>query len=946
MVAWQPELRLTSRMTFRGFALRLLLGCSGLVGSQFLGVSEDAAPPTEPDSAEFARRFANPPPESRIFKIIHGWPDAAEAQDTWIRRFTAQGFGGVVCNASFDQYLESDAHWQAFKRAVQAARSAGLALWLYDERGYPSGNAGGLVLQEHPEWEARGLLVSDAESSGGAMDLAVPPGTLVLAAAYPVRVGRIDLENVTSLTGQISDGRLRWEAPAGQWHVMAISEDRLYEGTHADGNLAEKMPYVNLLQPEPIQRFIELTHDRYAARFGGDLGKDFVATFTDEPSLMSCFLKPMPWRPLPWAPNLPGEFEKRRGTPLDRAKLPALIADAGPVGTKFRYDFWLTVGELVSESYFGQIQERCEHWNIPSGGHLLMEEGLVTHVPFYGDFFRCIRRLGAPSIDCLTSLPPEVPWYIARLLASAAELEGRRIVMSETSDHAQVYRPAGDTRPKRVVTEEEIRGTCNRLLVGGVNTITSYFSFTDLDDAALRRLNEWVGRCAVLLTGGHQVADVAVVYPAETLWTKFTPARHWANDSVAAAKVESVYRAAADSLFASQRDFTFVDSRALMEANVEGGALVHGDLRWRAVVLPGVDTLPLAAWENLARFVRSGGVLIGLGALPLNSEADFPSARAQTLARELFGESGNEPRVVANDRGGAGIFLPLGSEGLLPLVLDGVLERDVQVADLRSPVRATHRRIDGREVYYLINDSPRAWQGEVKVAAGGGGERWDPSIGTVAEAGLGSRVTVHLEPYGAVGLRFPESRAPSRHPARSGALPNLTISATPAVAPTVSRGEFVRSELAPDEAHTTEGQPDWRASATLTKGQVDTFLFVRFIQPTPVDLAAADCLVIDTWVPPGQRTPSQILVIVQEQDGGDFLASSGRPLGEAGYVRVFLPFSRLQQAGWSQDADGLLDRSRVADIRVGWGGYLGTEGEAIEFSVAQPRVGSVARRAE
>ena len=77
-----------------------------------------------------------------------------------IERLQGQGFGGVVCNVSFDQYLESDAKWQAFTRAVGEAKKAGMALWLYDERGYPSGNAGGLVLRDHPEWEARGLLVA------------------------------------------------------------------------------------------------------------------------------------------------------------------------------------------------------------------------------------------------------------------------------------------------------------------------------------------------------------------------------------------------------------------------------------------------------------------------------------------------------------------------------------------------------------------------------------------------------------------------------------------------------------------------------------------------------------------------------------------------------------------------------------------------------------------
>ncbi len=99
----------------------------------------------------------------------------------------------MVCNVSFDQYLESDAKWSAFARAVNEAKKAGLALWLYDERGYPSGNAGGITLRDHPEWEARGLLVADTETQGGPVTLELPPGKLVLAGAFAVRDGNIDM---------------------------------------------------------------------------------------------------------------------------------------------------------------------------------------------------------------------------------------------------------------------------------------------------------------------------------------------------------------------------------------------------------------------------------------------------------------------------------------------------------------------------------------------------------------------------------------------------------------------------------------------------------------------------------------------------------------------------------------------------------------------------------
>ena len=896
--------------------------------------------------ADWPARFASPPADTRILKIIHNWPDPPAAQDQLISRLRAQNFGGVVCNVSFDQYLQSDAKWQAFTRAVTEAKQSGLAMWLYDERGYPSGNAGGLTLRDHPEWEASGLLIADAESSGGAVTLELPPGKLVLAAAFPVRDGNLDLPQRVDLAGRVGGGKLAWQAPAGRWRVMAITESRLYEGTHADGNLHAKIPYINLLQPEPTARFVEVTYGGYAKHLGPDLGKYFAATFTDEPSLMSLFLKPMPYRPLPWAPNMPVEFKKRRGYALDTTLLPALVADAGPATRKTRYDYWLTVGELVAENFFGQIQTRCRQLGVPSGGHLRAEEGIVGHVALYGDFFRCIRRLDAPSIDCLTSLPAEVPWFIARLLSSAAELEGRTLVMSETSDHSQVYRPAGDARPRRVVTEAEIRGTCNRQIVAGVNTITSYYSFTDLSDEQLRRLNDWVGRCCAALRGGHQVADIGVLYPAESLWTQFVPSRHWTKEAAGAARIESLYRAAAESLFAAQRDFTFVDSRTLAEARPGAGSLVHGKLRWRAIVLPGVDTLPLAAWQNLAEFVRLGGVVIALGALPANSESEFPSSRVQALAKTIFGEispTASAPHSQAARSGGAGIYLPRGSESLLPLVLDGLLAPDMKVAEAKSPLRVTHRRLDDREVYFVINDSAKPWSGAVEFSARGSGERWNPATGQREETLSNGVTKLSLESYGAAVFRFASAPQTARHRAGDGALPNLLVRQLENVTPTAPHGEFVRGEVLPDLGHSTNGAIAWQANAVLTKGKVDTHLFTQFRFSPPLDLRADDCLALETWVPEGQSTPSQLLVILREQDGGDFIAETGRSLAAPGREQTFIPLGRFQLASWSKDPDGVLDLHRVQDIRIGWGGYFGVEGEAVKFSVALPQVGAVER---
>ncbi|HOX36656.1 MAG TPA: glycosyl hydrolase [Candidatus Brocadiia bacterium] len=739
-------------------------GPGGIIGPSLsllpAGAEETMMKKLPQENRPLSERFSNPPANARINKIIHNWPDSPDEQDYLISSLISRGFGGVTSNVSFQDYLVSEQKWQAFIRAVNKSKEVGMSLWLYDENGYPSGSAGGLVLKDHPEWQSHGLLIANAESDGGKVSIDVPPGTLVSAAAYPEKDGQADVAKAVDLKANIANGKLEWTAPAGRCRVVVVTQDVIYEGTHMSVCLAQHMPFIDYLIPEATQKFIELTHDAYAKRFGGDLGKYFVATFTDEPSLMSLFLKGMPYSVLPWAPNLQSEFRKRRGYDLDPL-VPLLIMDAGGAEQKARHDYWLTIGEMVSENFFGQIQERCAKYNIPSGGHLLLEESVTAHVPLYGDFFRCIRRLDAPSIDCLTSIPAEVPWHVARLLSSAAELEGKTITMSETSDHCQRYRPEGDKRPVYTVSEAEIRGTCNRLILNGINTITSYYSFSGLDDDAMNRLNNWVGRCCTTLTGGHQVCDVALLYPSESLWTRFVPSAKWTESAKNAHDVESAYHAAERNLYEGRRDFTHVDSRTIAEAKVSDGSLVYRNLEWRVVVLPNADTMPLKSWRNLADFWKSGGVVVSIGVLPANSEAEFPSNEIRDIAKAIFGD-GEGARAKKNAAGGVGVFLPRDSVNLLASILNALLEPDVKISDSATPIRVTHRRIDGHEIWFLINDGEKPVSCKADLSASGAGERLDPSMGTISQLPSGNDIALDLQPYGGMLFRFAKVARPKR----------------------------------------------------------------------------------------------------------------------------------------------------------------------------------------
>ena len=77
----------------------------------------------------------------------------------------------------------------------------------------------------------------------------------------------------------------------------------------------------------------------------------FTSTFTDEPSLMSSWLRPMPYYVLPWCPDLPADYRARTGRDL-LADVPAIVFEnASGTTPRLRYGFWNLVGDRVSRNY-------------------------------------------------------------------------------------------------------------------------------------------------------------------------------------------------------------------------------------------------------------------------------------------------------------------------------------------------------------------------------------------------------------------------------------------------------------------------------------------------------------------------------------------------------------------------------------------------------------------
>ena len=744
-----------------------------------------------PEGASREERFANPPASARLLPIYHSWSHDGQARTRGLDALERRGFGGFVGNANFDAgYLASPDNRREFKSLVEAAKHRGLRVWLYDEPGYPSGTAGGAVTTNHPERAAQGYLLSSGEVDAGAtVTLAVPPGRFVGAAAWALTQGRLSGKRIL-ISRQAGSTNVVWTAPTGaarRWRAVAWSIGELYEGTHAAVNLSRRIPYINLLSPEPTDAFIACTHEVYADLFGGDLSA-FDSLFTDEPSLMSLWMRPRPWSVLPHSGELAEEWRRRTGRTLDD-DAPTLAFGAAEENMRaLRHAFWNAVGNLVSANYMRRIDEWARAHGTRGGGHLLLEEWTGVQLPLYGDFFRCLRALGNPGIDMLTSLPPDVSPQSSRFAGSAGALNGAARVMCEVSDHVQ----RRETSPVRQVTADEISGTLNRLLWGGVNTFTSYYVWEPFSDEQIAGINLRLGRVNTILTEGRDASDVALLYPADTMKTDYdAKPQAWCEVSGQAFHAIATMQTAARGLFFGNRAWAFVDAPSLAEAEVGsvavtqtnglggvvctfGGeaawgheaALVREGLVWRAVVLPGVDTLPTAAMRKLRDFWKAGGLVIAFGAVPVNSESEFPSAEVTALSREVFGTAAAAGRSAENRNGagGLGMVFPGEATERVAAIVSGQLEPPIAVEGDVSRLRTAHRRGDAGDVFFVINDSASEWRGKLRICGGGRAERWDPQNGehgafAVDGKGWGELV---LPAYGSVLLTTRSPANPRR----------------------------------------------------------------------------------------------------------------------------------------------------------------------------------------
>jgi hypothetical protein len=707
-----------------------------------------------------------------------------------------------------EQWL-ADPWFDAFEGVLAAAESSRAYFGYCDEYWWPTGQAAGRVLRLHPELRAQSLYWRTLEVSGGDT-IRIPPCLFAVAArlvspsldslrmkeeAAAVGAERSGLEltphvraTVVSATMKVigDGGAFVWHAPKeGAWRVYAF---RLYFHPGPDGGR------VNWLDPRLAEIFFGLAHEPYFKHFPGEMGKTVPGAFMDHEGGYGYKLA--------WSGALEERYRGKTGRDI-RLWMPLLIdEDAEGRFVRARHDWFDSVSDIYA-GYFGSVSGRLAQRGLACTGHL-WEENLMWQASAVGDYFKAMRSFSLPGADALGLNVLDV--RDLKEAQSVASFESRRFM-------AEIMGGVGwwgfnPVTLKQAANAAAARGV-SHVVAHGVFTTRKLDTNPWLPDwfdehplfSCLHLWTDFVRRASWINSHGRPAADVLLVNPMESVWALcgpgvFDPAfkdrvpgpaifsdlqsgdpepgqvemkrlsawwtpplmQTWYDGRVGA--LNDAYTKVMRDLTRDRIEFLIADGFYLRRMKVRDGLLVRPPFEFRTVILPPLMVLSLDAAGKLAAFTESGGTVIALGDLPAGSTdngwLDPDMVRIMDRLRKC--------PSFHPCRKDFGFFLKTSPDGPVP---------PVRFESGGFEMLQQHRKIDGRDFFWLANNTGRPQRTDLLLSGlKGSASIWDCETGAIrgipsVSASAGLRVSLSFDDLEAYWLVVDPS-ASSADPVKGG----------------------------------------------------------------------------------------------------------------------------------------------------------------------------------
>jgi alpha-L-rhamnosidase len=530
-------------------------------------------------------------------------------------------------------------------------------------------------------------------------------------------------------------GMVAWAAPEGEWRVYVLVDQPTGQQVKRP-TLGMEGPVLDHFSAEALQVFL---------RAAGDRVMDEV-TRGGAPGFRSIFCDSLEVYGADWTGKLLSEFRRRRGYDLG-PYLPALWQEAGPDTPHVRYDYHLTLSDLMLDSFFRPLVDWSER------------RGMKARVQAHGALADVLQAYGVAHIPEGENIFLGDRYMVnlrhRRLASSAAHLYGRPLVSGETYTWLRT--------PLFMTTLEQMKAATDSTFLDGLNHLVNHgYSYSPpaagepgwafYASTEINHTNTWwrhyphvagyVRRAQALLREGVSVNPVGVYLPLPDVFAgQGAGGLHM--------DVEFERQLGPEFLFGLRTagfDFDLVHDHALLAlARVEGGRLRAGTAAFSAVVVPAARLMPPASLARLAELAEAGGHVIFVERVPegtpgLPDRAARDAELRATLAR-VWGAEKPVPGATRTTRGGGSVSLVADNAAAFAR-LATVLPPDFRIVSVgegtaaailaaaRQDVGFLHRRSGAADHYLVANVSGEAYALRVQLGAGHRApRRWDAATG-------------------------------------------------------------------------------------------------------------------------------------------------------------------------------------------------------------------------
>lgn len=522
-------------------------------------------------------------------------------------QFAEMGMGGAFLHVRDGLQTEyfSEAFFDAIRVAHDEAGQLGLLTYLYDEDRWPSGYGGGEVTLDGT-FRQRWIELYQSKPASGANLLAAYRITLADDGCL-LGYQRIDVDEVSDHD---------WVAEL----VVAPDNPRFNDAA-----------YLDVLNPDAVDAFIQHTYAGYRKAFGGAFPGDVPAIFTDEPQMAT---KPLHGgRVLPWSDALFDAFLGQWGIGL-LDLLPAVLWRPvdGPSVWRWRVRDFLA--KAFAETFSGRIGAWCAENGIAFTGHLMSEPMLVGQTACVGEAMRHYPHYQIPGIDLLCD---RYEASTAKQTVSVARQTGRPQVLSELYGVTNWdfpfsgHKRQGDWQAALGITLRvhhlswlSMAGSSKRDYPAAIGPQSPWYQEYRLVEDHFSRVN-------VALAMGKPVVRIGVIHPVESAWLHLGCSP---MDGASMNEREAAFEACIHALLEGNLDFDFICESLVDELHREGeGAFFTvGDMAYEAVVLPDLQTIRTATLDALEGFMKRGGRVIIAGEIPARIDGGLSERPASVLA--------------------------------------------------------------------------------------------------------------------------------------------------------------------------------------------------------------------------------------------------------------------------------------------------------------------------